>query len=137
MKMSKELWDFMPNFKPAEFKCKCGCETECPDMDVLLMAMLQNARLKWGKPITVTSGHRCAKYNNSLLKKGAVKNSKHKKINGVVKATDFYIQDVTDTEKGRDEVAKWLKKQVGYSNCYYMHDGKYTWMGNCIHVEVK
>lgn len=131
--MTKTFWNDIPNFKPSEFKCKCGCETECSDMDALLVVMLQNARLKWGKPITITSGHRCTKYNNSLLTKGAVKNSYHVKK----KAADFFIPGVTDTEKGRKEVAKWLKAQAGYRNSYYMYDGKYTWMGNAIHVEVK
>lgn len=131
MKMTKAFWDEIPNFKPSEFKCKCGCEKECLDMDALLIVILQNARIKWGKPITITSGHRCQKYNDSL--KNSIKNSYHVKK----KAADFYIAGVTDTEKGRDEVAKFLKQQVGFKYCYYKHDGKNDWMGNAIHIEVK
>lgn len=131
MKMTKDLWNFMPNFKASEFKCKCGCETEYSGMDALLVVMLQNARLKWGQPITITSGHRCKKYNDSLA--NSDKNSRH--MTG--KAADFYIPGICDTEKGRKEVANWLKKQVGYRNCYYSYDGKYKWMGSCIHVDVK
>ena len=131
MKMTSTFWKDIPNFKPSEFKCKCGCEKQCIEMDALLIVTLQNARLKWGRPITITSGHRCQKYNDSL--KNSVKNSKHVKK----KAVDFYIQGVTDTEKGRKSVADWLKQQVGFESCYYMHDGKYTWMGNAIHVQFK
>lgn len=100
-------------------------------MDALLIILLQNMRLKFGKSVTITSGHRCQQYNDSLA--NSVKNSYHVKK----KACDFYIKGKTDTEKGRDEVDAWLRKQTGYKYSYYMHDGKYSWMGNAIHVEVK
>lgn len=131
MKMTKAFWKSIPNFEPTEFACKCGCEKECVDMDALLIVALQNARQHFGKAITVTCGHRCQKYNDSL--KGSIKNSYHVKK----KAADIYIPGKCDTEKGREEVIKWLKKQTGFKYAYHNVGGNHPNMGNAIHVEVK
>lgn len=50
-------WDAFPNFSPAEFKCKCGCEQV--NMDSGFMAALQRLRLAYGRPMVITSGYRC------------------------------------------------------------------------------
>lgn len=130
-KMNSTKWGDITNFSPVEFACKCGCESKHIEMDALLIVLMQNCRNHFGKPITVTSGYRCKKYNKSLA--NSIANSYHTKA----KACDFYVKGITDTEQGRDKVYAWLKEQVGYKYAYYMHDGQNTWMGNCMHIEVK
>lgn len=144
MKMKKECWNEFKNFKPEEFKCKCGCELTYYAMDCNLLRLLQETRDHFGKPMTITCGHRCKKYNDSLVKKGwAVATSAHVDKNGVVKAVDFVMTGYTSKEK-RLEVIKFLKKQPHFSFAYHYDPDSTSArernaknMGNAIHVEVK
>lgn len=73
------------NFTREEFKCPCGCGGDTVDYE--LMAVLQEAREHFGKPINVTSGYRCKKYNKKI---GGSSKSQH--ITG--RAADIQIKDV-------------------------------------------
>lgn len=60
------------NFKRSEFDCKCGCGKN--NISVKLVARLQEARVLFGKPIIITSGCRCEKWNE---KEGGSSTSAH------------------------------------------------------------
>ena len=53
------------NFEKWEFACGCGCGYE--DIDLKLVDRLQCLRDLVGKPIVVTSGCRCERYNEHIL----------------------------------------------------------------------
>ena len=59
------------NFSLREFQCPC-CHTVM--LHPKLAASLQKLREAWGKPLTVTSGYRCARHNAEV---GSVPNSRH------------------------------------------------------------
>lgn len=60
-------WRYEPYFKVSELACKCGCgflpneET----LDWLLML-----RIKYGRPMIITSGGRCPEHNRKVSKSG-------------------------------------------------------------------
>lgn len=109
--------------------CECGGRY-CGGAPVLfneqLLKNLQKVRDRFG-PVTITSGLRCKKYNNSLV--GSISTSRHTKG----KAVDLYIAGVTDTKAGRQKVIKfWYtlpKANYAYSDTPNM--------GNAVHVDVK
>jgi len=92
----------MKNFKRSEFECGCGCGFSIVDFE--LVAVMDDIREHFNKPITITSGCRCAKHNSSI--DGALK-SKH--ILGI--ACDFKIKDINP-----DNVADYLENK--YPNQY-------------------
>lgn len=62
----------MAYFKPSEFKCRCKrAECDGVDVDKGFLAKLEELREKWGRPLVVTSGVRCAWWNEQI--KGAPK----------------------------------------------------------------
>lgn len=64
-------------FKEREFRCKCCGElppSARANIEALVANVLDPAREKLGKPITVNSGYRCPKHNREV---GGVKNSQH------------------------------------------------------------
>ena len=68
----------MKYFRKEEFLCRCGkCEMPA-EVEANIVALVENvldpAREKFGKPITVNSGYRCPKYNAAV---GGVANSQH------------------------------------------------------------
>lgn len=79
------------NFSVREFSCKgrgC-CSTTL--VDDKLVEYLQQIRDHFGKPVTVTSGHRCAKHNKSV---GGVTASRHMKG----QAADIVVAGVKPAE---------------------------------------
>lgn len=66
------FWDGIRYFTPEEFQCKCGCKTN--GIDHKLVEILEKVREHFGKPVTVTSGVRCATHNARV---GGVSNSQH------------------------------------------------------------
>ena len=60
------------NFSRGEFACKCGCGFDT--VDAVLLRWLEQIRANFGKPVTVTSGCRCATYNKRV---GGSPNSQH------------------------------------------------------------
>ena len=67
----------MKNFKIKEFRCRCGCEMPeevKSNIELLVGNVLDPLRERYGKPIYVTSGYRCADHNEAV---GGVANSQH------------------------------------------------------------
>lgn len=61
-----------PNFTASEIACKCGCNEVYVDPES--MDALQDLRDVWGKPIVLTSAHRCTAHNAAV---GGAANSRH------------------------------------------------------------
>lgn len=118
-----------PHFRKVEFRCGCGgryCNGyNGRNVDPRLLNILEKIRAYYGKPITITSGIRCQRYNDSL--RGSIKNSVHR-LGG---AADIYIPGVTTTAAGRAQVKK-LAYQYGAAYCYYGTAN----MGNAVHINV-
>lgn len=75
-------------FKRKEFACKCGCGTATVDAE--LLEVITDVREHFGKPVIITSGHRCAKHNANV---GGAKASKH--LLGI--AADIKVKDVASS----------------------------------------
>lgn len=82
---SGDFWDGIKYFRKAEFACKCGCGAS--EMNEKLIKTADKVREHFGKPITVSSGRRCATYNANV---GGVSNSRH--LSG--KGMDFCVEGV-------------------------------------------
>lgn len=129
------------NFEPEEFKCECGGRycTGYPDrMKVKELKLLQEIRDHYKKPVIVTSGLRCERYNAELA--GSVPNSPH--LTGY--ATDFYMAGVTDTPERRQLAISHIKKMryhhYSYGSLCKDSGGVYRVsrnMGNAIHVDAR
>jgi len=55
------------HFTATELRCRCGCGMQ-PAAD--FMAKVERLREAWGKPMVVTSGARCPKWNAVVSKTG-------------------------------------------------------------------
>ena len=67
----------MKHFKLDEFRCKCCGELPSfakENIEALVNKVLDGARARLGKPVTVNSGYRCAKHNREV---GGAANSQH------------------------------------------------------------
>lgn len=115
-------------FKKGEFKCECRgryCNGYPVPINPKLVWILEELRKYYGKPITITSGIRCQRYNDSL--RGSVPNSVHR-LGG---AADFYIPGVTTSWAGREAV----KRKCYALGAKYCYHGTAN-MGNAVHVNV-
>lgn len=115
--MSERLNEF---FTRQEFACKCGkCHlSQYPAVDFELLRLLTMIRRQFNKPVTITSGWRCAEHNNSV---GGATASKH--LYGIA-------ADIKVTGAEPDEVAAWLEHR--FPGC--MGVGVYeSW----VHVDVR
>ena len=128
------------NFDPKEFRCECGGKYCCgfpTYMKKVELKNLQSIRDHYGKPMVITSGMRCRKYNNSLRGSSAV--SGH--MNGY--AADIYISGVTDTLAGRKKLIAYAKKlanhKYSYCNGWNSNGVRVSagYMGNAVHIESK
>lgn len=125
-----------PNFKPEEFRCNCGHCTGYPTfMRAVELKHIQKIRDHYKKPMTITSGLRCAYENNKV---GGVANSGH--MRGY--AVDFYMAGVTDTVANRTKSMEWIVKLANHEFTYgaYMKDSNGLYrtangMGNAMHTE--
>lgn len=117
------------HFSKTEFRCGCGgryCNGyNGKEVSTSLLNILEKLRSYYGRPIVITSGIRCQKYNDSL--RGSIKTSAH--IQG--KAADIYIRGITDSASGRAQVKR-LAYQYGAKYCYYGTSN----MGNAVHINV-
>lgn len=117
------------HFTKAEFRCGCGgrwCDGyNGKNVNPKLVRILEGLRDHYGRPITITSGIRCQRYNDSL--RGSIKNSVHR-LGG---AADIYIPGVTTTAAGRAQV-KALAYKLGAKYVYYGTSN----MGNAVHINV-
>ncbi len=91
------------HFKEHEFGCKhCG---EVKNLSTELLVLLELVRLKFGKPVTVTSGYRCKVHNDNV---GSTDASQHRLgtaadivISGVAPHTIFnYLDDTFPNQYG-------------------------------------
>lgn len=124
--MTRKEWNnklcrYSSYFKVSEFKCKCGKCDSPAYLDPKLVTYLDELRIYFKKPVVITSGIRCKKYNNSLV--GSSKVSAH--IKG--KAADVYIKGVDP-----GAIADWWTSNVPGSFSYCGTSN----MGNACHVEV-
>jgi uncharacterized protein YcbK (DUF882 family) len=71
------------HFSRDEFACKCGCGFDTVDIE--LIAILEDVREHFDKPIKINSGCRCAKHNKAV---GGEANSLHM----IGRAADFVVQ---------------------------------------------
>ena len=78
------MGDLTKHFSRHEFTCQCGCGFENIDMN--LVAILENIRNILRSPIIITSGCRCEKHNE---KAGGKPDSSHLKG----KAVDILVRD--------------------------------------------
>ena len=125
---TKVDWTKVKYFKKSEFKCGCRgkyCSGYPVEMSPKLISILETMRSYYGRPITITSGMRCTKYNNSLA--GSVPNSAHR----YGKAADFYISGISDTRAGRAAIKR-LAYKLGAAYCYSETPN----MGRAVHVNV-
>lgn len=115
-------------FTKEEFKCECSkyCSGYPADINYKIVYVAIKLRQKFKKPVQITCGLRCQKYNDSLV--GSVPNSVHLKGGAI----DFYIRDICDTKAGREKVKKYLRslKFVEYT---YSDTPN---MGSAIHVNI-
>lgn len=85
------------HFRRYEFACKgCRDKQSCPyghnygaglaQVDAGLLNVIEDARKHFGKPITITSGHRCEQHNRS---QGGTKRSQHL----IGNAVDITVRD--------------------------------------------
>ena len=114
------------HFAQYEFRCPCGNCNGYPGgvTNAKLLTILEGLRSYYGKPVTITSGQRCASYNSRV---GGVSNSAHK----TGKAADFYIPGICDTVAGRRQV---ISKAYALGVAYAY--GNTPGMGNAVHINV-
>ena len=114
------------HFAKYEFRCPCGNCSGYPGgvTNAKLLTILEGLRSYYGKPVTITSGQRCASYNSRV---GGVSNSAHK----TGKAADFYIPGICDTAAGRRQV---ISKAYALGAAYAY--GNTPGMGNAVHINV-
>lgn len=115
-------WNSVKYFKKSEFKCQCGgkyCNGYPAEMSLKLINILEELRVYFGKPITITSGLRCKKHNAAV---GGVSNSMHQ----YGKAADIYIPGV---DKAKIKAKAY---ELGAAYSYYGTAG----MGEAVHINV-
>lgn len=118
---NRKVCNYSTYFRASEFKCKCGKCNDTAYLDPKLVTYLDELRIFVEKPVVITSGIRCKKYNNSLV--GSSKTSGHLKG----KAVDVYIKGVDPFA-----IVKWWSTTVPGSYAYCGTPN----MGNCAHLEV-
>lgn len=104
------------HFKEEEFGCNC-CGTTA-NLNRELFPILELVRLKFGKPVIVTSGVRCSTHNKNV---GGSKHSQHLAGN----AADIVVRGVP-----AHEVYDFLNET--FPNCYGV--GKYV---QSTHIDVR
>ncbi|EHI3273284.1 serine/threonine protein kinase [Salmonella enterica] len=104
-------------FKQSEFKCKCGkCDQDYVNPE--LLAVLEDVREHFGKPVIINSANRCHEHNKRV---GGAANSTH--VKGL--AADIRVKDVAPSV-----VHQYLTGK--YPNSYGI--GKYN---NFTHIDVR
>ena len=132
---------YSTNFEPEEFKCGCGgrfCNGYPDRMRAKMIKLAQRIRSYFGRPMVITSGLRCKKYNRELSGRGSIEKSKH--IRG--SAIDYYIATKTDSLLARKKTIEIIKN---FENHHFSYgdgidsNGSYrsaNFMGNAIHTEI-
>ncbi|AFP33709.1 M15A domain-containing protein [Pectobacterium phage POP72] len=111
-------------FKRKEFACKCGCGSAT--VDAQLLEIITDVREHFGKPTSITSGHRCYSHNSKV---GGAKNSVH--LTG--RAADIKVSGVSPSEVHSYLIKKYPDTLgIGkYANFTHVdtRDGKSRWNG--------
>ena len=106
----------MLNISENELRCKCRCIGREPLVErnlTWLQAVLQLLRCRLGKPVIVTSGHRCMEHNKRTV--GAVDKSFH---------TKGLAADIDTSRYGQETIAQiehWLNDNNIFYLCYKTH----------------
>lgn len=121
-KINGYSWEDFTNFKREEFKCKCNkyCNGFPVEMDFDLVAILQDIRNHYNKPIVITSGIRCKQHNKNV---GGSKTSRHLKG----RAVDFKVNGVN-----YKTVSKYLKTRKDLRYTYTNDKG----MRGANHIDI-
>lgn len=105
------------HFNRSEFKCKCGnCEHIAVDHELLVI--LEDVRIWFDEPVTITSGNRCSDHNTKI---GGAEKSKHL----YSLAADIKVSNIST-----DEVYRYLDTK--YPSKYGI--GVYD---NWVHIDVR
>ena len=110
------MGDLRKNFNRSEFLCRDGCGRDTVDSE--LINLLEEIRIHFARPITISSGHRCYIHNAAI---GGGKNSQH--LFG--RAADFSIEGVSPVK-----IAKFIDRR--YSDKYGL--GIYS---SWIHIDTR
>ncbi|NMC56935.1 MAG: DUF882 domain-containing protein [Eubacteriaceae bacterium] len=124
-------WSKYEHFKKEEFVCGClkpnhkkYCNGYPVEVQAKLMDALMMIRTHFNKPVNITSGVRCVKFNASL--KGSSPLSLH--LTGG--AADFYVSDTNI----KDVIAYCVKlKGMGYIRYFYTNS---TNMNGAVHINI-
>lgn len=114
-------WNNIKYFKKSEFTCKCGCNLN--NIDINLVKILDEIRTHFNKPVIITSGTRCTKHNKNV---GGKSYSRHL----IGKAADFVVLGVN-----QNIVYEYTRKLVSSSKLRYTYTGTKD-MGNAIHIDI-
>lgn len=93
------MGDLSRNFDRSEFKCRCECGRDT--VDVELVKVLEEVRVRFARPIHISSGYRCHIHNAAI---GGSKGSQH--LYG--RAADFSIEGVSPID-----IAKFIDSKYG------------------------
>ncbi|EJV6228549.1 DUF882 domain-containing protein [Salmonella enterica] len=89
-------------FKRKEFACKCGCGQDTVDAE--LLAILEDVREHFGKPVIINSANRCPAHN--------------KRVGGASKSVHL-------TGKAADIVVKGVAPDIVHAYLTAKYSGKY------------
>lgn len=108
------------NFKRAEFRCPCGCDSDRP-LDSKLIYLLQSLREKIARPIYITKGGglRCKKYNNKI---GGYRNSPH--LKGM--AADIHAKNMSLIQLAKEAKDIGFSRIGLYPHSHFIHIDTYS-----------
>ena len=112
------------NFYRDEFACKCGCGFDTVDY-YLVSGVLQPLRDFLEKPITVTSGCRCLRYNSQV---GGGARSQHL----FARAADLVVEDIDPSivqEWARDNDVPGIGHYDDFTHLDTRTNGPARWYG--------
>lgn len=89
-------------FKRSEFSCRCGCGQDTVDAE--LLAILEDVREHFGKPVIINSANRCPTHN--------------KRVGGASKSVHL-------TGKAADIVVKGVAPDIVHAYLTAKYSGKY------------
>ena len=115
-------WENIKHFKKEEFTCKCGCNLN--NINLELVKILDEIREHFGKPAIITSGCRCSKHNAEV---GGVEGSRHV----IGKASDFYIQGIHV-----NDLLSYCKTLVNIGKLRYTYTNSIN-MNGVVHVDIE
>lgn len=101
------MGDLSTHFSRWEFECPCGCGLDT--VDYSLLAVLEDIRGHFDKPVTVTSGHRCEDYNTA--------------VSGAGRSQHLWGRAADITVLGVNPQSVYAYLVLRYPGCYGLGDG--------------